>query len=199
MQKINNPVKFSEDMKRLIKRIMTAPDYNHLSWSCEELQDLRRHIREHYRFEQKLKCAYCANPVAHISASGAPIEHIVPKSSHPKFAFEPLNLCVICTDCNEIKRAQEVAGEEIPLYRKKVRYPTSTNAFKIVHPHFDDYSKHIFKANHVYVGITQKGNWTVYACKLNRYFLRFGVCDELVNDVALIAERARFHEARNSD
>ncbi|WP_265169730.1 hypothetical protein [Pseudomonas solani] len=135
------------------------------------------------------------NPIASISANGANIEHIIPKSKKIEFIFEPKNLCVICPDCNEVKRSQEVTGDEPnPLKRNAIQYPRTSGAFKIVHPHFDNYSEHIIHANRIYIDITPKGHWTIGACKLNRFYHRFGVCEELVEDVALIEEEEAFHK-----
>lgn len=68
---------------------------------------------------------------------------------------------------------------------RRVRYPTASTSFRIVHPHIDDYEEHIIKANRVYVDLTPKGHYTIGICKLNRFFHHFGVCDEFINDARL--------------
>jgi len=91
--------------------------------------------------------------------------------------FEPKNLCVVCADCNEIKREQEVANEEPdPVHNGKTRklYPRSSRSFRIVHPHFDVWEKHIQKFGPVFADKTDKGHFTIGACKLNRYLRKFG-------------------------
>jgi len=188
---------FSPQSAALVAGIMSRNGYSHHDWSDLELEELRREIREHYRNTQRLRCAYCLEVVATVSASGAPIEHIAPKSLYPQFAFEAKNLCVICPDCNEIKRQQETLNESPdPLRRKRKRYPSRSDAFKIVHPHFDDYSEHIIKLGRVFVGKSKKGDWTIGACRLNRFFHRFGMCQELLDDVALMGAQQLFHQHR---
>ncbi|MCD9026783.1 HNH endonuclease [Luteimonas sp. BDR2-5] len=192
---VAEPFVFSEESATLVAETLSRPGYTHHDWSSQPLQELRRLIREHYRNSQRLQCAYCLEPVASVSATGAPIEHIVPKSLHPRFAFEAANLCVICPDCNEIKRQQETLNDaRDPLKRRNARrYPARSQAFKIVHPHFDEYADHIIKLGRVFVGRSPKGDWTITACRLNRFFHRFGMCQELLDDVNLIGEQQLFH------
>jgi hypothetical protein len=191
MPLISVPVEFSEEALALIAAKKADPLFSHESWGDPDLGPVRREARDHYRNVQRLTCAYCRGPVASGSATGAPVEHIVPKATHVMFTFEPKNLCVVCPDCNEYKRSRAVTDPVMMVAR--VRYPTSSDLFKIVHPHFDEYDHHIVKANRIYVGLTQKGGYTVYICNLNRFFRRFGRCDELVEDLELIQQSQRFY------
>ncbi|WP_430539382.1 HNH endonuclease [Luteibacter jiangsuensis] len=161
-------------------------------WESEALLHVRRHVREYYREAQRLKCAYCGNQVSSRSAVAAPIEHIVPKSEHPRFMFEPRNLCVVCADCNEYKSNKATTQSELVLAKKRVRYPTKTDAFRVVHPHYDTYEEHIFKSGRIYLPLTPKGSWTIYVCELNRFFIRFGRCDELISDIELVKMQEKF-------
>lgn len=34
------------------------------------------------------------------------IEHIIPKSVHPEWMYEPIKLCVACSICNSSKRVK---------------------------------------------------------------------------------------------
>ncbi|EIM13552.1 HNH endonuclease [Pseudomonas chlororaphis] len=190
---INDAVTLSEEALSLIQGKMQAEDFSHESWSDEDLLPVRREIREFYRNAQRLVCVYCLGPVSNRSAAGAPIEHIVPKSQHPGFMFEPKNLCVICPDCNEYKSKRETLADPV-LIASRVNYPTNTDLFRIVHPHYDEYHEHIFKCERLYVECSDKGGYTIYACNLNRFYRRFGRCDELVNDVALVQQSERFYE-----
>jgi uncharacterized protein (TIGR02646 family) len=189
-------IAFDADARALIQETTSREEYSHNDWSLDNLKDLRRVIREHYRNTQRLRCAYCLTPVASVSAVGAPIEHIVPKSLHPRFTFEAANLCVICPDCNEIKRNQETLHDtHDPLAKPNVkRYPNKTAAFKIVHPHLDEYEDHIIKLGRLFVGRTPKGDWTITACRLNRFVHRFGMCQELLDDINLIGQQLQFHQ-----
>ncbi|MEE1982781.1 HNH endonuclease [Shewanella xiamenensis] len=189
MPLINNTIFFSEDDKALIEEKRQLGTSSHLDWGANELMPIRSKIRNFYRTEQRGICAYCKSDVSLRSASNAHIEHIAPKSLYLSFMFEPKNLCVICADCNEIKRNQEVLNEVVDTFSGKVnRYPRSSSAFKIVHPLFDNYDEHILKKGRVYIDRSAKGAFTIGACKLNRYFHEFGVDDEFVNDEELVSQ-----------
>lgn len=190
---INNAVTLSDESLALIQEKMQSGNYSHESWGDDDLRPVKREIREFYRVAQRLTCAYCLGPVSNRSAAGAPIEHIVPKSQCLSFMFEPKNLCVICPDCNEYKSKQETLVDPV-LKASRVNYPTNSTLFRIVHPHYDEYDEHIFKCEKLYVDCSPKGGYTIYACNLNRFYRRFGRCDELVNDVALVQQSERFYE-----
>lgn len=178
MADINTPVIYSAEISRAIAAKQGQSDFVHSHWSCEELKEVRRFIRNHYRKEQGGLCAYCKNAVSLHSAMNCHVEHVVPKSLYKDFIFIAKNLCVICADCNEIKSNQEACGEisdtlENGEFRKL--YPRSSNAFKIVHPHFDDYDSHIKRLGpFYYLDRSDKGSFTITVCKLNRHLRNFG-------------------------
>lgn len=65
-------------------------------------------------------------------------EHILPKGKkkYPAFTFEPENLCLACHRCNvELKGEIDLGTGNKSNYKK--------NSFKIVHPYFDNFNKHI--------------------------------------------------------
>lgn len=177
MSDINNTVVFSASHEAVIDAKKAQAGYCHTSWSDSDLEAIRCHIRDFYKFEQVGKCAFCKQNVSTTSALNCHVEHVVPKSKHIDFMFTPKNLCVICADCNQIKREQETLGT-IPNTIKRAsrirQYPRSSNAFKIVHPHFDIYDEHILVVNGYYLDKTTKGHFTIGACKLNRRLHEFG-------------------------
>lgn len=189
---INVPLVYSEASLAKINEKMAGENYSHRDWSAPDLEAVRCEIRDYYRSVQRLQCVYCQGAVALRSAGGAPVEHIVPKSQYLSFMFEPKNLCVVCPDCNEYKSKKEVFDPV--MVAPRVNYPAIGNAFRIVHPHFDEYEEHIMKHNRVYVDCSDKGGYTIYICNLNRFFRKFGRCDEFVNDVALVQQSERFFE-----
>ncbi|KAB1158562.1 HNH endonuclease [Tenacibaculum aiptasiae] len=177
MPDINAPVVFNSEQTKLIRSKLEDDKFTHKDWADESLLDLRSHIRNHYR-DLDGKCSYCKSDVSIQSANNANVEHIVPKSKVRNFIFEPKNLCTICVDCNTIKREQEVGNTEInPIKRKEEykHYPRSSNAFIIVHPHFDNYEEHIFKCGDFYIDLSSKGSQTMLVCKLNRKSHKFGI------------------------
>lgn len=182
MPDILNSISYDKSMKAVIKVKNQDPDFSYKDWSKPDLEPVRKIIRDFYRKEQNGKCAYCKNPVSLQSANNCHVEHIAPKSKYQKFIFEAKNLCVICADCNEIKREQETLSSELdPIRKKSVKlYPRSKSAFLIVHPHFDNYNEHIkiLSGNH-YIDLSMKGHFTIGSCKLNRFLHRYGWPDEI--------------------
>jgi hypothetical protein len=178
MADIQVPITYSLDFRRLIEAKLSDPTFAYQDWSNDDLLDLRRFIRDYYRDVTK-KCTYCKKDVSLQSANNCHVEHIIPKSlGIKKFIFEPKNLCVICSDCNEIKRNKEVDDnyDKILLKNKPYKsYPRSSDSFLIVHPHFDNYEDHIFKCGDIYIDLTSKGSYTMYICKLNRKIHKFGI------------------------
>ncbi|WP_196890394.1 HNH endonuclease [Aureivirga marina] len=189
MPDITIPVTFTPEQQSLINSKLNDPDFTHQHWGNDDLLDLRRHIRNHYRGLSGF-CSYCKNEVSISSASNAHIEHIIPKSQIPKFIFTPKNLCVVCCDCNEIKKNKIINNElENPLSnenRNYIRYPNSSNSFKIVHPHFDNYNDHIAKNGNLYIDLSDKGSFTIYICRLNRRAHEYGLDGDLTSHLDAI-------------
>ncbi|MEN7547353.1 HNH endonuclease [Rapidithrix thailandica] len=192
MADIETPISFSSETLEFIKSIDIDNDFSHEDWGNDEYMSIRKEARNFYRIEQKGNCAYCRGPVSMKSASNCQVEHIVPKSLHKEFAFTPKNLCVVCADCNEIKREQETIGdikETLKTPRKVKKYPRSSGAFLIVHPHFDNYADHILIVNGLYVDkSSKKGNFTIGTCNLNRRLAEFGWESDILDDSELMNE-----------
>lgn len=193
MPDIDLPINYSSELKALIKIKLNDPLFSHKNWSDDELQDFRITVRDYYRKKQKGNCAFCMNPISLQSANNCNVEHIVPKSKRLEFIFEPKNLCVICADCNEIKRNQETEikiPDTLTKGDKAIIYPRSSNAFLIVHPHFDIWEHHIIKFGDLYADLSDKGAFTIRVCILNRKLREFGweaiIADEA--DLRIAAE-----------
>jgi len=185
MADIATPISYCKASKALTKKKLEEK-MPHQDWGSDELLELRKEIRSFYRTQQTGMCSFCKQNVSVVSAQNCHIEHLVPKSIHPEFIFIPTNLCVICADCNTIKRDQETL-ETIPetlSNPKKVKlYPRSSAAFKIVHPHFDCYEDHILIVNGYYIDKgSKKGNFTIGACNLNRKLGVFGWIPEVLDE-----------------
>lgn len=177
MADINNPVKYQKNSSDLIKKLLSDPAFSHKNWSDDELAELRKTIRDHYRNEQRGVCAFCRQAISLASVGNCHVEHIIAKSRYREFIFEPKNLCVICSDCNTIKRDKEVQKNDLHVLHgsaKIKRYPRYSNAFLIVHPHFDIWEDHIVQFGKLYADLTEKGLFTIGACTLNRALRKFG-------------------------
>lgn len=200
MADIEKPVEFSSNVRALVNSIDIGV-FNSDNWGLPEYSEVRKEARDHYRNEQKGKCAFCKEPVSLRSASNCQVEHIVPKSLHKEFIFTEKNLCVICADCNEIKREQETLKKIENTLKKPAKvklYPRSSGAFKIVHPHFDTYEEHILIVNGLYVDKgSKKGNFTIGACNLNRRLAEFGWEQEIVDDSELLTDMNEYINETN--
>lgn len=201
MADINSAIKYSTTTEKCIE-LKIKSNFNHQNWSDDDLLLVRKEIRDFYRKEQKGICSYCKHVVSVTSASNCHIEHIAPKSLHLKFMFNPKNLCVVCADCNEIKRSQETIGtipETMNKAQVRTQYPTSSSAFKIVHPHFDNYDEHILIINGYYIDkSSKKGNFTIGACNLNRKLSLLGWEPEITNDAELVSEMNSYIEEKDA-
>lgn len=180
-----NSYSYTEEENNLISSITITKD----TWDSDDIVELKKAIRNFYRKEQKIKCAYCKNPVSLVYPDNCHIEHIAPKSLHPEYIFTTQNLCVICAECNKIKRNQETINAIPDTIKKKLKtkYPDKSEHFFIVHPHFDNYDDHIHIVNGFYIDkASKKGNFTIGACLLNRKFLFMGWEPETVDNTDII-------------
>lgn len=195
MDKLLNAIVYSDEQDELIKSILEDDKSSNNKWELEEIDELKKELRKFYRNEQKVLCAYCKSTVSVIYPTNCHIEHIAPKSIHPEYIFEPKNLCVICADCNQIKRDQETINLIPDTIKKKykTKYPDKSEDFYIVHPHFDKYDDHILIVNGYYIDKgSKKGNFTIGACLLNRKLLIIGWEPQIVDDADLINDFSEY-------
>lgn len=131
-------------------------------WNKEKYAPIKERIIAHLRTQQDHHCCYCKNPLGY-DLKQVDIEHIIPKSTHVRFTFEPKNLALSCPSCNTKKSIKNVLVSEIK------KYPNNHAKFLIVHPHFSNYSDHIgLIGGVIYSGIDQRGNNTISMCELSR-------------------------------
>ncbi|PMO67578.1 HNH endonuclease [Vibrio splendidus] len=164
--RISSTVEYSEESQRIVDSYNNDRNSHDASyWSNDEINMVKREIKSHYKSVQNLTCVYCRKiyPVQH---SGVwDVEHIAPKSISPQFMFTPNNLCVACKDCNTEKSSKNVL-----VNRALVNYPQRTEAFVIIHPHFDSYEDHIgIHLDRIYSPKSDKGRKTIEYCGLLRF------------------------------
>lgn len=182
MSDIPEPISLSKEALKTINNVITDPKYTFRDWSSDLLKGVRSEIRNFYRTQQRARCAYCRNIITK-SALGCHVEHIVPKSKYIEFIFTPKNLCVICPDCNEIKKEKEVSNKLEPTFKREPKiYPRSGSAFLIYHPHFDNYEDHIIQIDGYYIDRSDKGANTIKMCTLNRRIREFGYEPSLISN-----------------
>src|SRR5690606_12318514 len=85
-------------------------------------------------------CAYCGLPLNR--TSGPQIDHIAPKSIYPEYTFEAKNLILSCSLCNGFSKKAEFDT----VRSKGENY--LDNTFYIVHPYFDDPTRHFEYIDH---------------------------------------------------
>lgn len=200
MSDIMNPVVLTNALSALVAEKKKDATFSYKNWGDDDLLDFRSFVRRHYRTEQRARCAYCREKLSLQSAANCHVEHIAPKSKYQGFMFEPRNLCVVCADCNSIKREQEVCNDEPDTVTRGARrktYPRSSNAFLIVHPHYDVYSEHILVTSGFYVDRTDKGYFTIGACRLNRRVREFGWDEAFVEDESIFDAARSLLEAKD--
>lgn len=142
MLNLNNPIVYTDEEKKLVAKLLEVkegekPKTGSEIWEIgtKEVNALKGRISEWTLTEQMARCAYCERMLEQGTTF---IEHLVPKSKHREFVFEPENLFSACGRCNYsgIKGAKETADLPLqPDYRK--------NVFQIVHPYIDDTDKEI--------------------------------------------------------
>ena len=200
MAKLLTAIKYTEETQKIIDSYDVNESFDHTIWDIEELEELRKEIRNYYRQEQNAICSYCRQNISIVYPTNAHVEHIAPKSLHPEYTFEEKNLCVVCSDCNQIKRNQETMKEIPDTIKKKykTKYPDKSDDFFIVHPHLDDYDKHILIINGFYVdNDSKKGNFTIGACRLNRKLSVTGWEPDIIEETELIEDFTQFIEEKN--
>lgn len=187
MADIRTPVKLTPQLQYLVDAKIADPSFTHKSWNDEDLAPLRSFLRAYYREEQRGKCAYCKRALSGTAAANCHVEHLLPKALYPGFIFEPRNLCAVCAECNSVKRNQEVQNASVDTLNKaKAKlYPRSAGAFKIVHPHFDEYDEHILLLKKkFYVSKSPKGSFTIDTCDLNAEVRKYGWKREFIDEKA---------------
>ncbi|WP_445946936.1 HNH endonuclease [Shewanella sp.] len=185
-----NKIIFSDDEINLIGKKLNSAGFTSESWSDDDIVRLKKKIKNHYLTEQKNICPYCKQKINSNHGRYWDIEHIIPRSITPEFMFEPLNLCMSCVDCNSGKTNNKVTNS-----KAKKKYPIKSTDYIIIHPHFDDYEKHIIviKEGFYYVARQKKGEKTIAICKLNRFyeFSDFGSCVQDDDRIFMLSEQLR--------
>jgi 5-methylcytosine-specific restriction endonuclease McrA len=131
------------------------------------LAAVKKHIKDYYIGVQDGKCPYCRQQmlVKHNGAWDA--EHIIPKDLHPRFLFDPENLCVSCKDCNGEKSNKNVLKNSN--YKPK-KLPRNKDAYIICHPHFDTYEDEVKVVMNplFHIPKSEKGRKTIESVLQNR-------------------------------
>jgi len=175
---IPSPITYGAASRVLISRFEAANEQVGAYWSDTELNATRKEIKQYYIAAQQHQCCYCALPNPSTHGLNWDVEHVVPRQTHAAFMFTGVNLAVACRECNSRKgRKQTLVDSSV------TTYPSSPEAFLIVHPHFDNWTDHILRDDVTYASFTSKGKWTIRECDLNRFSgrmigLRYAISDD---------------------
>lgn len=168
-------VEYFDEIKSYVDRYDLM---DHSIWNNNETNILRtrKHIRSHYLIEQNYRCAYCRIQKKENHGMTWDVEHILPKSRYPEYLFEPFNLAIACKECNGSKDNFDILRNKS---RRVKNYPTDSDDFSIIHPHYDKHSDHIevtvIEGKRRYrVLNNDKGKNTYIACNFFRFDHEFG-------------------------
>jgi hypothetical protein len=134
-----NPITFAGEDANYITSY-NGVDHEIWNHTKGQIVALRHSIRTHYLDEQRFMCAYCRMERKERHGLTWDVEHIIPKSTHPRYLFEPENLALACKECNLSKLNKNVLVKKIAI---NAEYPRAPDSFTIIHPHYDTYSDHM--------------------------------------------------------
>jgi len=161
---IFNRIVYSTSSAALVARYDASGVKVSTYWRRDEVTPTRKEIKSHYIGEQLHLCCYCGLPDPSTHGLDWDVEHIVPQAKHPEFMFTGVNLAVACRECNMNKGAKETLVDP-----STSAYPSASDAFHVVHPHFDEWPEHILRDHLTFASFTDKGAWTIKECNLNRF------------------------------
>lgn len=157
----------------------------HWDGTCSVRKAFRKEVRDYYRNEQNFTCPYCGRVREEFHGGQWDIDHIIPKSTHPAYLYTPKNLAVTCKDCNTHKSNKTPLSSPVA---NTSPYPDNKEAYKIIHPHFDPFYKHINltkdkNGRSCHEVITKKGGETFEMCNLIRFSEALSGTSEFVKEL----------------
>ena len=152
-------------------------------WSDEALAELKSRVKAFHINIQASRCCYCDQHQGTENHRAWDVEHVADRSKYPWFMFTTKNLAASCPDCNTAKGAKETLTTP-----GRKTYPTSSEDFRIVHPHFDSVADHIHRRGHIYIPKSPKGKYTIMACDLLRFAEKYIDWENSATDTRFEAE-----------
>lgn len=173
---IDRPYSLKKEDEQVISKVLEKELSVNL-WKDKRLDALKENIRDYLREKQKGRCAFCRMKL-HEENATAEVEHVVNKGSRLDWMFLPQNMVLSCKLCNSSK------GTKKALKDMTLRdYPDDGEEFLFVNPYYDRYSEHIeIKNDILYMGITDKGKYTVKECHLNRPNLTIARAENVIKN-----------------
>lgn len=109
-------------------------------WENPLLERFKTKLKNYYR-GLKNECCYCKRVFVGEFSYSIDIEHILPKSKFKNLMFAPYNLNISCKRCN--MRIKKSRTDFLVDSEKAKANPMDKTLYKIIHPNFEDYEKHI--------------------------------------------------------
>ncbi len=148
------------------KKLEDNPPYSNECWEDQIYNRVKKNLKSYLCRRQKRMCIYCKTELE-VACDAEHIEHIIHKEFKPIWMFEPINLGISCSQCNTSKGVKHA----LRLFaRNAVVVPQGSAFYRIVHPYFDIYDKHIGIENDLFIKAkdNDKGKTTIDICKLWR-------------------------------
>ncbi|WP_404365821.1 hypothetical protein AB5I39_09650 [Sphingomonas sp. MMS24-J45] len=185
------PVEYSGAVVAIVQAFNARPPAAKVAsyWSADEVNPVRKVIKDHYIGEQQQRCCYCQHLLETNNNAVWDGEHVISREAKPQFMFEARNLAVACKDCNIAKREQNVLKN-----KDRITFPVKSSDYLIVHPHFDTYGDHLIWYGVVVAAASSdsaKGTATIGMCNLTRYSKQ---CGKLKGDIGDQRYRDRIGE-----
>ncbi|MFL9844598.1 HNH endonuclease [Flavobacterium rhizosphaerae] len=131
--------KLTEKDLQDIQLVKCKDNYN--LWKDDDLEDLRKRIKDYFLDLPELACCYCNRNFKGEFRMVIDIEHILPKGKFKDLTYEPLNLNISCKRCN-----MQYKNENTDFIIDETAMGTDyfkSNHYKIIHPNLDTYLKHL--------------------------------------------------------
>jgi hypothetical protein len=105
----------------------------------DNVRKFKKEVKDHYFHGQTRRCCYCSEQLQdHHGTFDA--EHLLDRLDFPQFMFELSNLAAACKLCNGSKSIKSALTPGAP---PPDAVPTTSEAYRIVHPHLDEWHEHL--------------------------------------------------------
>jgi uncharacterized protein (TIGR02646 family) len=123
------------DINLLSKLQKKSPALQKKAWGYSKgpAKQFKDVLTTHLITEQDRRCAFCT---VRLPPKRNHRDHIAPKGHHPQFTFVPSNLVLACYHCNSVYKLEIDTISHLDMDYEHCE-------FTIVHPYFDEPSKHI--------------------------------------------------------
>lgn len=157
--KISRAVKYSTEYNTILKN---NPIKNHKDWEKSVFQKIKDFIKENYYLPQDKRCAYCRKRL-NLNGYFNHIDHVIPKSHHKRWMFNPKNLVVTCEVCNPLKHSEDTLSGG----HSKTKFPKRKSGFLIFNPHYEKWGDCFEIEDGMFIrGKTKRGEKTIDLCRL---------------------------------